>query len=146
MTLSAPHCSSPHPHHMVALFQDMDFNHLLSVKELLPLCEPSRVHLFRPSDELHILKIPINPQFIYNAFWRLSWISERIKQRVLQCSEDKQKSQTSSQDLRMFDWTGMRNSLDVSELMSCWTPEASTCLLFWQVPWEFSMIIFHQLL
>ncbi len=68
----------PHPHHMVALFQDMDFGHLLSVKHLLSLCKPSRVHFFRPSGEFHILKIPINPQFIFNNFWRLSWISERI--------------------------------------------------------------------
>lgn len=121
----------PHPHHMVALFQDMDFGHLLSVKELPPLCKPSRVHLFRPSDELHILKIPINPQFIFNNFWWLSWISERIKLGILLRSEDEGKSQTSSQDLRMFDKTGMIHFLDMSELMSCWSVYMS--FLCWSV-------------
>lgn len=117
----------PHPHHMVALFQDMDFGHLLSVKQLLPLCKPSRVHFFRPSDELHILKIPINPQFIFNNFWRLSWISKRIKLGILFCSEDEGKSQTSSQDLRMFDKTGMMKFLDMLEWMSCWSVHLFCC-------------------
>lgn len=114
----------------------MDFGHLLSVKELLLFCKPSRVHLFRPSDELHILNIPIKPQFILDNFWRISWISKRIKLKILLFSEDERKSQLSSEELRMSDKTGMIKSLGMSELMSCWTPEAYTCLFCWWVSWE----------